>query len=318
MAVNNCTFRGFPFIQCAAAMDQRFAAVRPIPSFELYGEAEAWPTPELVHIESIAARSRLHNWEIKPHRHAGLFQLLWLHLGEARCLLDDAQHALTAGSVVLVPRQSVHGFRFSDQAQGLVITIAYPLLTRADSALSQQLLEMVAPRVCDAASLQRDAQIESLLRALGDEFDARRDHRGLILDSLAVALLASLMRVASDVSAHGAVPRVTAHLTRFLAEVERCFRQHLPLDHYARYVGISTAHLNALCRAHAGRSALEMIHARLALEARRDLVYTAMTIREVSEGLGFADPAYFTRFFRRVAGVSPREFRQSAGAPATE
>lgn len=299
-------------------MDHRRAALRPIPSYELYGEAEAWPTPELVHVESIAARSRLHNWEIKPHRHAGLFQLLWLRGGEARCLLDAEQHALTAGSVVLVPRQSVHGFQFSDQARGLVITLAYPLLTRADDALSQQLMEMVAPRICDAAALRGHAQIEPLLLALGDEFDARRDHRGLILDSLALALLASLMRIASEASGHGAVPRVAAHLTRFLAEVERRFREHLPLEHYAHYVGISAAHLNALCRAHAGRSALEMIHARLALEARRDLVYTAMTIREVSEGLGFADAAYFTRFFRRVAGVSPREFRQRADAPATE
>jgi AraC family transcriptional activator of pobA len=300
-------------------MDHQRAAVQPIPSYELYGEAEAWPTPELIHVESIAARSRLHNWEIRPHRHAGLFQLLWLRRGEARCLLDDEQQALAAGSVVLVPRQSVHGFRFSDEAEGLVITLAYPLLIRADGAFSQQLLEMVAPRICDAASLRRQPQIAPLLQSLGEEFEARRDHRGLILDSLALALLASLMRIVADTSSgHDAAPRVTTHLARFLAEVERRFREHLPLDHYARHIGISAAHLNALCRAQAGRSALEMIHARLALEARRDLVYTAMTIREVSEELGFVDPAYFTRFFRRVAGVSPREFRQRAGAPATE
>ena len=293
-------------------MDRRRETVLPIPSYELYGEAQAWPTPELVHVESIAARSRLYNWEIKPHRHAGLFQLLWLREGKARCVLDEAQCRLDAGSVVLVPRHSVHGFRFSGGADGLVVTVAYPLLTRAGADLARQVIEMTAPQVCDPSALRQDQVIGALLLSLAAEHEARREHRGLILDSLALAALASLMRLAVQSGGAATAARASGHMTRFLAEVERRFREHLPLAHYAQQVGISAAHLNALCRAQTGRSALEVIHARLALEARRELVYTAMTIREVSDALGFADPAYFTRFFRRATGVSPREFRQRA------
>lgn len=297
-------------------MDRRRDELRPIPSYELYGEAQAWPTPDLIHVESIAARSRLHHWEIKPHRHAGLFQLLWLREGQARCVLDDTQVKLATGSVVLVPRHSVHGFRFSGGAEGLVITLAYPLLMRADDELARQVVAMSAPRVCDAAAVGRDSAITSLLLSLAHEYEARREHRGLILDSLALAALASLIRLVVQDAGSQTGARASSHLSRFLAEVERRFREHLPLVHYAQHVGISTAHLNALCRAQAGRSALAMIHARLALEARRELVYTAMTIREVSDALGFADPAYFTRFFRRATGVSPREFRQRTDGPS--
>ena len=50
------------------------------------------------------------------------------------------------------------------------------------------------------------------------------------------------------------------------------------------------------------------------LEAKRMLVYTSMTISNVADALGFNDPAYFTRFFSRLAGVSPREFRQRAAS----
>jgi AraC family transcriptional activator of pobA len=46
------------------------------------------------------------------------------------------------------------------------------------------------------------------------------------------------------------------------------------------------------------------------LEAKRNLVYTNLTIKTVAETLGFSDPAYFTRFFKRQAGLSPKEFRQ--------
>jgi AraC family transcriptional activator of pobA len=45
------------------------------------------------------------------------------------------------------------------------------------------------------------------------------------------------------------------------------------------------------------------------LEARRELIYTSMTIKEISELLGFTDPAYFTRFFKRQMGMSPKDFR---------
>src|SRR5256885_127559 len=44
-----------------------------VPVFKLYGEQEPWPTPDMVHCEAIAARSRLHNWQIRPHQHHGLF-----------------------------------------------------------------------------------------------------------------------------------------------------------------------------------------------------------------------------------------------------
>ena len=48
-----------------------------------------------------------------------------------------------------------------------------------------------------------------------------------------------------------------------------------------------------------------MLHDRLMLEAKRCLIYTAWTIAEVGYALGFEDPAYFSRFFSRRAGVSP-------------
>jgi AraC family transcriptional activator of pobA len=88
---------------------------------------------------------------------------------------------------------------------------------------------------------------------------------------------------------------------------------HEPVSDYASRLGITAAHLNALCRQAAGKSALALIHERMILEAKRNLVYTSMTIAVVADTIGFADPAYFTRFFRREVGMSPKEFRVKAG-----
>ena len=118
-----------------------------IPVYELYGEEQQWLTPDLLHCEAIATRSRLHNWEILPHSHHGLLQLLWLEQGEALLQLDDWKGELAAGGVLIVPQHCIHGFQFSTDAQGIVITLAYPLLESLGADLSTALQSESAARV---------------------------------------------------------------------------------------------------------------------------------------------------------------------------
>ncbi|HUH39630.1 MAG TPA: helix-turn-helix domain-containing protein, partial [Castellaniella sp.] len=113
---------------------------------------------------------------------------------------------------------------------------------------------------------------------------------------------------------HGAArPRSHAHFRRFGELLDQWHTRHHDVRHYAGALNITPAHLNVITREHAGKSPLELIHERLQLEASRSLVYTSMTIGEISDALGFSDPAYFTRFFKKGSGVSPKAFRQRAG-----
>lgn len=292
---------------------------RHVPVFQLYGEASEWLVPDLIHVESIAARSRLHNWEIRPHRHHGLLQLLWLDRGEARLQLDGEEGELASGELILIPQQCVHGFRFSRQAGGLVVTVAYPLLSRLGGDIEGRVAGMTRPLLCRLAGLPARAAIEALLSALGQEYPNPAEGRGVLLESMMAAVLIWLIRESEPVADAMESARAQRHLARFSAEVERSYALHLPLQHYADKLGISIAHLNALCRRLTRSSALEMIHARLMLEARRSLAYTSMSVRDIAESLGFADPAYFTRFFRqRTGGIAPRDFRQRATSLAIE
>lgn len=290
-------------------------AGKSVPVFDLYGEEGQRAALDPIHVESIAARSSLHNWEIKPHRHHGLFQLLWLAQGSGELVLEDRPGRLSAGSVVLVPQHCVHGFRFEPGAGGLVLTLAYPMLAAMPGALGRQLLAMTAPLIRDPQRTAERGELQGLLQLLAQEYGRQEAFRSQLLEALAVAILALLLRQSDTVPAAEGGQRVLpapAHMAGFSAEIERSFRTHAPLAHYASRLGLSVPHLNALCRQYAGRSALGMIHERLLLEARRNLVYTAMTVKEVADVLGFADPAYFTRFFRRAIGMSPTEFRERA------
>lgn len=92
---------------------------------------------------------------------------------------------------------------------------------------------------------------------------------------------------------------------RFLALVERDFARRRRLRDYAAALGLSPGHLSALCRTALGTSAGAVVRGRLALEARRLLVYSGQGAAEVGYALGFEDPAYFARFVKRETGRAP-------------
>ena len=85
------------------------------------------------------------HWQIRPHQHHGLFQILYLKAESARIRIDDNELDMSAGQVLLVPQMCVHGFHFAQHAEGNVLTLAYPLLARVGGAASDILLSLRKP-----------------------------------------------------------------------------------------------------------------------------------------------------------------------------
>lgn len=81
----------------------------PIPRFALYGET-AMPGQDLLHIEEVQSRSRLYHWEIEPHVHQGLYQVLWLYQGSADVVLDEWRESVQVEhEVLLAPPEIIVG-----------------------------------------------------------------------------------------------------------------------------------------------------------------------------------------------------------------
>ena len=264
-------------------MSSKHTIESPIPVYELYGEEQQWLTPDLLHCEAIATRSRLHNWEILPHSHHGLLQLLWLEQGEATLQLDDWKGQLVAGGVLIVPQHCIHGFQFSTDAKGIVITLAYALLDSLGADLSTALQSESAARIFLLEENEEQSLIETMLRKLMKEYQQQQGYRRELIESSLTVVLACLMQQAQSMQ-----PRLVEHpkrARRFLSEftnlIEQDYVHHHQLTFYATKIGISTAHLNAVCREFIQRSALDLIHARIILEAKRNLVYTSLTIKSL-------------------------------------
>ncbi len=94
-----------------------------VPAFALYGDRDGSVLGDWLHCESIPARSGRYDWEIKPHRHPHVFQILHLSGGSGTCLLEGRQAALVPSTAVTVPPGTIHGFRFSPDVRGWVLTL---------------------------------------------------------------------------------------------------------------------------------------------------------------------------------------------------
>lgn len=292
------------------------AAADHVPVFKLYGETHHWPTPDLLHCESIPERSRLHDWRIRPHRHADLVHLLHVTGGGVTLELDGSTRTLSAPLAIVVPAMSIHGFHFSPNVAGHILTLARPLTERLDHLLGES-ASVLGQGAAYRLTAQREApRLATLVAQVADEYRHPAPGRAALLEALIQALTVTLARLADTPGQHGTPTRpprherAREHLQHYQARIEEQFRRQPSIEAFADQLGMTSAHLNTLCRRLAGRSALQLLHERLLLEAKRQLTYTNMTISEVADNLGFSEPAYFTRFFKRLTGLAPRDFRR--------
>ncbi|KPG93394.1 MULTISPECIES: helix-turn-helix domain-containing protein [Pseudomonas] len=279
-----------------------------IPVFKLYGESLDWPTPDLLHCETISSRSREHQWEIKPHRHADLCQLLFVFKGQAELEIEGQRTQLQTPAIQVLPPLSVHGFRFSEDVEGFIVTLATPLISHLQAQLGESVQALACAESYPAG--QDGDYLNSLFMALQAEYNGHQPAREMLMHSLVSVIMVWVSRQA--IVRHKASQRPQRqreYLNGFIQLVEETYRQHVKVEDLAHRLGISVSHLNGTCRELAGQPALQIMHERQLLEAKRLLTYTSMTIYEMSELLGFSDPTNFTRLFRRRVGISPKAFR---------
>lgn len=305
-----------------SARPGRRARRREVPRFALYGEADESPrkplsieAEEALHVESIQSRSRRYRWEIDRHLHADRYQVVWLAQGPVQVNLDENDTRHEGPAALVIPPGVVHAFRFSAESQGHVLTLR-PSLWLADAALASPAARLFEqPRwLAWPARAPEAARLAGLCEQLLAEFAAPEATGSPVAAWLARAVLWRLAHAARvQAETRGPSRHRQALLARFQALVERRFQAHWPVSRYAEALGVSPEQLNRSAQAEAGCGALALVHRRLALEACRRLVHSTVPVAKLAEALGFDDPAYFSRFFRRHTGVSPRQWREQQG-----
>ncbi len=96
----------------------------------------------------------------------------------------------------------------------------------------------------------------------------------------------------------------------FLKLLPANYAQHHDIPFYADILGITPIYLSRIVRKMSGRTVVDHINDLLLSEAKILLKSTGLNIVQIADRLHFADSPSFSRFFSRLAGVSPRQYRK--------
>jgi AraC family transcriptional regulator, transcriptional activator of pobA len=115
--------------------------------------------------------------------------------------------------------------------------------------------------------------------------------------------------LASQKTAVGLNTSKYALANKFKQHVKDKFKESKQVKVYAALLNITPLYLNEVMNEITGFSASYWIQQEVLLEAKRLLSYTGMDVNEIAYELGYEDAAYFSRFFKKNAGVTASDFR---------
>ena len=245
------------------------------------------------------------------HRH-DYHELFVFASGTGTHMIDLHPHTASTPCVHVVRGGQVHHLVRSGDMEGFVVMFAPSTLS---DAMRRQDAQTVFEAMDHAPGLPLDAMKLGILNELASMLEGERgdgDRTQLyVQEGYLGIMLAKCARWwrerLPDENARDAV--VSDLVARFRALVEKHYLEFDQVRDYADKLRVTPGHLNDAVRARLGTTASALIDARMLLEAKRLLLHSALSVKGSGYAIGMKDPAYFTRWFKKLEGVSPVEFR---------
>lgn len=245
----------------------------------------------------------------KPHSHT-FYLVMWISAGSGTHTIDFKTYSIAPNQLYFLTPGQVHSWKLSADTQGYNLFLEanffrsrfgnrlqqYPFF---HSHQHQPLLE-----VSGQQALFRD-----LFSYAFEEYETRRPNRSEVFLSYIHIILETANRLYSQ---H--LIETDTHLYDRIRQYEDLLEEHFlttrEVSAYAEQMNLTPNYLNHICKKVLGKTASQLLHERQVIEAQRLLTHTTQSIKEIGFLLGFDDPSYFVRFFKKQTGSTPADFRQ--------
>jgi len=161
-------------------------------------------------------------------------------------------------------------------------------------------------------SAQQSLHMQHIMQEMKDEFDRNDSSMEEMLRILLKQLIIKATRLWKQ--KHQVVTdeaHQEAEFSRTFSQlVEWNYTKHHTVADYADLLNMSPKALNKRITRYSNTSPNDIIKNRIIMEAKRLLVHTALSVKEIGYKLGYEDPSYFVRLFTKQANASPQNFRQ--------
>ena len=239
------------------------------------------------------------------------FEIVWLKNEEA---LHTPQHdfqTLKGHWIYLIPPYRVHQLNKAGK-QGVLISFKQELL---EDDLKEFLLDVfrIFNLQGEFSCLQvSEAHAESL-SAVYQLMYAEYDQDSVNLIMLKALLKVLLLKLIELKEQHFTLQDLNEkRVYQFMMLLEKNYLEERAASFYAGKMGLSAKRLNQILKEKLDKTVVQLIHDRLILEAKRQMIHSEHTIKEIGYNLQFKDRSYFSRFFKTHTGQTAQEFQNQA------
>jgi AraC family transcriptional activator of pobA len=268
---------------------------------------------EKLHISTFEQGFRERQDRQRPHRH-DFYQIFWMKKGAPSFNLDFYHFPIEPHALVFVLPGAVHTFGARNSAEGFVLSFQEDFLESEGHsvdlfaecpALDPAQIHTVLPVPESSVEI-----VHACCTRIFEEFNAKREGYRAATAALLRLLFVEIRRCLSDQPTPSPFHKYSSLTARFLRTLSARPYQLTTASQVAKLLGVSRSWLNQLVRQETEKNLTDHLRGRLILESKRLLAHSDLNVSEIAYQLGFEDPSYFTRLFRQVEGLSPREFRE--------
>ena len=254
--------------------------------------------------------------EADPHRH-NYYSIIWPFSGAGKHIIDFREYALQTDHIFFVSPYQVHQVLITSPLSGYVILFTSEFLDR-NSIRNDFILNLRLFKSSDETPpLPVNRETVNKLRLFADSMmNAFQDREDLFLETIGAYLKLFLIECNGLCTLYPGSNLQDIEVSKTLVKnfrelVERKYPRNHQVKDYAEILNVTPNYLNEVIKTSINIPAKEFIQSRLILEAKRMVVFTGKSAKEIGFELGFEDPSHFSKFFKSNAGQSLQEFRES-------
>ncbi len=250
-----------------------------------------------------------------PHRHDDFYEILFLTQGEGIHTIDFQQYAIRPNTIFILSPGQIHELALSEDVQGYIIlfTSSFYHFNKTDPhklfelPFFYNLSQETPPIYLDNAECIQT--LTNLFREAISENKQYLSDKDEAIRALLDLILIQCKRIYPLSQQDEKTNKGKIMVKRFKQLIEEKCKENLSVKDYANLLAISPNYLSETVKSVTGRTSTDLINDRMILEIKRLLKHTDMGISEIAYSLNFADQSYFSKYFKKLTGLSPLEFR---------
>ncbi len=248
-----------------------------------------------------------------PHQH-NFHQFLFFEKGTGLHMIDGEKYEVKPLSIHFISPNHVHHLLLEKKTKGYVCMFKEELFFIHNE--SNKFIEELglfsnwnSKPIVNLLKADFD-ELKKLLILLEDEFANKKMRKNEILLMGLKMFLMKSSRIGGEILGVG-TNKKRQIIINFLGLIDENCNKNLPVGFYSERLNITSTYLNRLVNEVYGKSVSDFIVERIVLEAKRVIRLSSKSIKETSFELGFEDPSYFARFFKKHVGITPVEYRKT-------